>query len=284
MAGVDGQQAGAVKQLARALKELQQRSGRTLRSLEAEVMASDSSLSRYLTGSTVPPWATVEALCRALEVDPAEYRLLWDAANRSQPKPPSAPGPAAAPGPRWRPRLAGTRARGRWAWGAWGAFVGLLLGAVLASSVLLTDSAPERKPPQAQSAAQEAPRGAPASHDEIRTFISRATGNSLDHSLDKGLRLYAPNGMSYQRWTVHPLPDGASQLRNHATGACLDSSGSGFDARACGGAASQKWSLTRWADESVQIRSRTTGACLDDGGNAGLRALPCNRSASQRWG
>ncbi|WP_326587683.1 RICIN domain-containing protein [Streptomyces sp. NBC_01294] len=296
MAGVDGQHTSPGKQLGSALKALQQRSGRTLRSLESEVMISDSSLSRYLRGSTVPPWATVRDLCRALDADPADYRVLWEAADRCQPKPPAGAGGAPVPESRWRRRwrLAGVRLRSRWAWAAAGAFAGLLLGAALARFFLATDSAPgqapskapaQAQPPtQTQTAGGKARHGAPGSHDVARIFVNRATGNCLDHSLDQGLRSFAPNGMSYQRWTVHPHPDGTSELRNHATGACLDSSGSGLRTSACSAAASQKWLLTAWDDESVQVSSRSTGACLDDSGGAGLRALPCDRSDHQKWG
>ncbi|MFB7462577.1 RICIN domain-containing protein [Streptomyces sp. NPDC056224] len=295
MAGVDGRHAGAGKQLADALRELQQRSGRTLRSLESEVMISDSSLSRYLRGSTVPPWAIVRDLCRALDADPADYRVLWEAADRCQPKPPvSGAGPGAEPGPPswWRPtwqRAAAVRIRSRYAWAAGGVFLGLVLGTALTWAVLQPDNAaePTRDPAAAAAptAAGDKARGnGPASHDEVRNFVNRATGNCLDHSLDQGLRSFAPNGMSYQRWTVHPYPDGTSGLRNHATGACLDITGSGLRAAACGKASSQRWSLTPLADESVQVRSQTTGACLDDGGAAGLRAVPCNGSDQQKWG
>ncbi|WP_328929599.1 XRE family transcriptional regulator [Streptomyces sp. NBC_00190] len=292
MAGVDGQHAGAGKQLADALKELQQRSGRTLRSLESEVMISDSSLSRYLLGQTVPPWDTVRDLCRALDADPADYLVLWKAADRCQPKPPgggSSSKPAAEQGPPswWRPwqRLGVGRIRGRHAGAVGGVFVGLVLGAALTWAVLLPGSpASTRDPAAAPADGENAQDHRPSSHDEVRNFVNRATGNCLDHSLDKGLRSFAPNGMSYQRWTVHPNPDGTSELRNHATGACLDSSGSGLHAAACGRTSSQKWSLTSWADESVQVRSQTTGTCLDDGGTAGLRAVPCNRSDQQKWG
>ncbi|WP_432013633.1 helix-turn-helix domain-containing protein [Streptomyces cucumeris] len=52
-----------------------------MRSLESEVLISDSSLLRYLRGSTVPPWAIVRDLCRALGADPGEYRALWCASS-----------------------------------------------------------------------------------------------------------------------------------------------------------------------------------------------------------
>ncbi|MEU9717751.1 RICIN domain-containing protein [Streptomyces sp. NPDC047976] len=261
MADVDGRSPG--QQLGGALRALQQRSGRTLRSLESEVMISDSSLSRYLRGSTVPPWNTVRDLCRALGADPAEYRALWEAADRSQPAPPPAPPPRAAP---W--------SRGRWTWPAGAALAGLLLGAGLCR-LFLWPPEPAPEEPRAGAAA--------ASNDVVRIFVNRSTGSCLDHSLDQGLRSFPPNGMSYQRWTFHPLPDGTGTLRNHATGACLEGDDTGLSARSCGKSPSQRWKVTAWADASVEVRSAGTGQCLDDG-PGGLRARPCDRSDRQKWG
>ncbi|MFD7630991.1 RICIN domain-containing protein [Streptomyces sp. NPDC059851] len=291
MTGPGGQQPGAGQQLGNALRELQRRSGRTLRSLESEVMISDSSLSRYLRGSTVPPWATVRDLCRALGADPAEYRALWEAADRCQPKPPADPaGPAPAADTRWRRwrRTAGSWARHRWAWAVGGACAGLVCGGVLAPFVPWPPgSAPARgaAAPQESGSAHGAGagRGGAGLADHNRIFVNRVTGNCLDHSLDKGLRSFAPNGLSYQRWTVHPYPDGSSELRNHATGACLDDGASGLRGASCSRAASQKWTVTALADASVEVRSRASGTCLDDG-EQGLRTVPCDGSDGQKWG
>ncbi|MEU3556094.1 helix-turn-helix domain-containing protein [Streptomyces fragilis] len=74
----------AVRKLANALRGLQRTSGCTLRSLEAQVRISDSSLSRYLRGESVPVWPVVRDLCRAMGADPAEYRALWEAADRAR--------------------------------------------------------------------------------------------------------------------------------------------------------------------------------------------------------
>ncbi|WP_405978004.1 RICIN domain-containing protein [Streptomyces sp. NBC_00158] len=267
MADVDGRSPG--QRLGGALRDLQQRSGRTLRSLESEVMISDSSLSRYLRGSTVPPWNTVRDLCRALGADPAEYRALWEAADRSQPAP--VPVPAAAPpaSPWWR---------GRWRWPAGAALAGLLLGAGLCRLFLVPSGQAPAEPRAGATAAA-------ASHDVVRIFVNRSTGSCLDHSLDQGLRAFPPNGMSYQRWTFHPLQDGTGTgtLRNHATGACLEGDDTGLGARACGKSQAQKWKVTTWPDASVEVKSAGTGQCLDDG-PAGLHARPCDRSDRQKWG
>ncbi|MBO0654280.1 RICIN domain-containing protein [Streptomyces triculaminicus] len=315
MAGGDRRASSPARQLGNALRALQRRSGRTLRSLETEVQSSDSSLSRYFLGTTVPPWSTVRELCRVLGADHTEYRALWEAADRSQGRPPADPepaegpieGPADAPtgipahapadepadgpAPRARRRLGSLRTalRGRWAYATAGTVAGLLLGAALTSLTLQADPASTAGSRTTQAAGKErAPQHATGLSESVRIFVSRATGRCLDDSLDKRLRSYDCNGMSYQRWTVHPFPDGTRQLRNHATGACLADGEAELRAAPCSAsssaAAAQSWTVTTWPDESVELRSKATGACLDDDGNAGLRARPCDRSGHQKWG
>ncbi|MFD7031351.1 helix-turn-helix domain-containing protein [Streptomyces sp. NPDC059917] len=300
MTGVGGARPTPGQQLGSALKELQQRSGKTLRDLESEVMISDSSLSRYLRGTTVPPWATVRDLCRALGADPAPYKELWEAADRCQVK--AAPADAAPGGGSRGRRTHGAvmaRFANRWWAAGAGAMAGLLLGAVLTLVAVREDPAAGRRATAGPTGAVAAP-GADAKDpggkdagtpqgpdDQIRIFVNRATGSCLDHSLDKGMRSFAPNGMSYQRWTVHTRPDGASELKNHATGACLDGGGDGAGggarALSCSGSPAQQWSITHWSDASVEVRNRSTGRCLGDG-PAGLLTGSCDRSAAQRWG
>ncbi|GGW65587.1 helix-turn-helix domain-containing protein [Streptomyces griseoloalbus] len=81
MTGPQPDPRAAARKLGNALRSLQQQSGRTLRSLEAEIRISDSSLSRYFRGETVPAWPVVRDLCRALGADPTEYRALWEATD-----------------------------------------------------------------------------------------------------------------------------------------------------------------------------------------------------------
>jgi len=71
-------------QLAQQLRELRVSTGRSLKELERVTAASDSSLSRYLKGTSLPPWSVVESLCRAAGREPAPMRELWQDARREQ--------------------------------------------------------------------------------------------------------------------------------------------------------------------------------------------------------
>ncbi|WP_051852552.1 helix-turn-helix domain-containing protein [Streptomyces aureocirculatus] len=335
--------AAAARRLGGALRALQQRSGRTLRSLEEQVRISDSSLSRYFRGDIVPPWPVVRDVCRALGGDPTEYRALWEAADRSRPEPlpepaaerpqPAAepPQPAAEPsrpaaGPRPPAAARGARAsvrarlNARWACAAAGAAAGLLTGVVVTLLVLPYDSpsasraapvpsssvpsgpvpplhpspaAPPFSPARPADTVAKAPAGDGLPHsagagatrppEATRIFVSRATGNCLDDSLDKGLRSYACNGMPYQWWTVRRYADGARQLRNHATGKCLDHDPADLRTERCGAASSQKWVFAPGPDEAVGLRNADTGRCLEDDGRAGLRAVRCAPTRQQKW-
>ncbi|MFD3514799.1 helix-turn-helix domain-containing protein [Streptomyces sp. NPDC058657] len=97
MTGQRSDRRAAARKLGEALRSLQQQSGRTLRSLEAQVRISDSSLSRYFRGQTVPSWPVVRDLCRALDADPSAYRALWEAADPARSDDPAAPDHPARP-------------------------------------------------------------------------------------------------------------------------------------------------------------------------------------------
>ncbi|MCX4656893.1 helix-turn-helix domain-containing protein [Streptomyces microflavus] len=299
----------AARRLGAELRALQQSSGCTLRDLETRVRISDSSLSRYFRGNTVPPWATVRDLCRALGADPVAFRVLWEAADRDQPQ--SQPQPRTEPQPRpeppaqpeasvgvgdgdsadqpprprfWR-RVTGPESRGRWISATAGGVAGVVLGSFVTWFVLLPPDAPAGSAGGAGTVSDgAAAESGPGPSRPARIFVSRATGACLDHSLDQKLRTYACNGLSYQRWTVHKLPDGTHRLRNHATGACLDHGETGLRSVDCSASATQKWTFTTWPDDSVELRSAATAACLDDSVALGLRALPCTRTSRQKWG
>lgn len=268
--------------LGRALRELQQRSGCTLRSLESRVRISDSSLSRYFRGTTVPPWPTVRDLCRALGGDPAEFRVLWEAADRASAGPPPAAPPAAAgatpsepapaPAPAGGPRPR-TALRGRTAWAAAGAVVGVVIGAALTAWAWPA--------PPAGDAGTTTASGSQAAPPAGRIFVSRATGACLDSSLDQGLRAYECNGMPYQRWTVREVPGDGVQLRNHATGRCLDHD-AGLHAAVCDSSATQRWTLVPRDEAAVEVRNTQTHQCLD-ADRTSLRAVPCTRATRQMW-
>jgi transcriptional regulator with XRE-family HTH domain len=73
-----------VVRLGTKLQELQRRTGKSLKELESVVHVSDSSLSRYLAGRAVPPWAVVEGLSLLVGQDPASLHPLWDQAHRTR--------------------------------------------------------------------------------------------------------------------------------------------------------------------------------------------------------
>ncbi|MEU0117593.1 helix-turn-helix domain-containing protein [Streptomyces bobili] len=314
MTGQRPDDGAAARKLGDALRSLQQQSGRTLRSLETQVRISDSSLSRYFQGITVPPWAVVAQLCHVLGADPVRYRTLWEAADRSQPafsdrtplvaapqssgassatapepagtasplpepKPTPAPAPAGS-GVSWV-RKAAAWMRSRWAFALAGVLVGGVVGSLLTTLlVAVPGPAPAQR---ASGAAAWGPGNRPGRSDLVQPFINRATGRCLDHSLDHGLRTFACNGLSYQRWTVQALPDGTHHLRNHATGACLHDQGTKVRTGACDTTTSGKWNVRTSADESASLSNEATGACLEDS-TSGLRAAPCDDTDRHKWG
>lgn len=83
-------------ELAQELRRVRIQSGRSLKELEPITASSDSSLSRYLSGASIPPWSVVDALYRTAGRDPADLAPLWEAAQRTRFE-----------------RRAGERARGR---------------------------------------------------------------------------------------------------------------------------------------------------------------------------
>jgi transcriptional regulator with XRE-family HTH domain len=72
---------GAPGRLAVELRRLRELSGMSLRSLERKVHVSDSSLSRYLAGQSVPPWSVVVALSELAGRDPGPLQELWEHAR-----------------------------------------------------------------------------------------------------------------------------------------------------------------------------------------------------------
>ncbi|MFF3622732.1 helix-turn-helix domain-containing protein [Streptomyces sp. NPDC002467] len=77
-------------ELAGRLRALQELSGLGVRALARDSGLSSSSLSRYLSGQTVPPWPAVVALCRLVKRDPRPLRPLWERSSNPLPAPPKA--------------------------------------------------------------------------------------------------------------------------------------------------------------------------------------------------
>ncbi|MFF2086206.1 helix-turn-helix domain-containing protein [Nocardia sp. NPDC058176] len=86
-------------ELAARLRLIQELSGRGVRALARDTGLSSSSLSRYLSGQTVPPWPAVLALCRLVKRDPRPLRPLWDSATNPLPAPPKTSRQVAPPRP-----------------------------------------------------------------------------------------------------------------------------------------------------------------------------------------
>ncbi|MCX5010281.1 tetratricopeptide repeat protein [Streptomyces sp. NBC_00555] len=79
---------GPQDELAARLRLIQELSGLGVRALARDTGLSSSSLSRYLSGQTVPPWPAVIALCRLVKRDPRPLRPLWERSSNPLPAPP----------------------------------------------------------------------------------------------------------------------------------------------------------------------------------------------------
>ncbi|MEV6752760.1 tetratricopeptide repeat protein [Streptomyces sp. NPDC051214] len=75
-------------ELAARLRLIQELSGLGVRALARDAGLSSSSLSRYLSGQTLPPWPAVVALCRLVKRDPRPLRPLWERSSTPLPAPP----------------------------------------------------------------------------------------------------------------------------------------------------------------------------------------------------
>lgn len=71
----------AQEEFAARLREVRDRTGQSLRELQKSTFASDSALSRYFAGRTLPPWRVVEALCAQASTDPMSLRATWEQAR-----------------------------------------------------------------------------------------------------------------------------------------------------------------------------------------------------------
>ncbi|MFB7241799.1 hypothetical protein CW362_00235 [Streptomyces populi] len=82
------------EELTERLRQLRDLTGLSLRELAREVRGSSSSLSRYFSGQTVPPWPVVVALCRTAGRDPRPLRDVWERARCELRPAPAATSPA----------------------------------------------------------------------------------------------------------------------------------------------------------------------------------------------
>jgi hypothetical protein len=126
-----------------------------------------------------------------------------------------------------------------------------------------------------------------------------ATSRCLDDSTAYGndvLRGYDCLGNDYQAWTVvieESFPDAGLylvQLRNSATGRCLDDSTAyGNDVLrgyTCLNNRYQEWWMQDYGSFGYELASYATLRCLDDStayGNDVLRGYTCNGLNYQRW-
>ena len=72
---------GNEQSFAHQLRKLRERSGKTLRELQETTFVSDSALSRYLSGRTLPPWSTVVTICTHFGVEATRLRPAWERAR-----------------------------------------------------------------------------------------------------------------------------------------------------------------------------------------------------------
>jgi plasmid maintenance system antidote protein VapI len=76
-----GELASPISQLASALTQLQAASGLTIREVAEATMLSPSFISRVLSGDRLPTWDLTCALAALFGADPAELRVLFEAAH-----------------------------------------------------------------------------------------------------------------------------------------------------------------------------------------------------------
>ncbi|GAA2241719.1 hypothetical protein GCM10010145_04730 [Streptomyces ruber] len=289
-----GDGTGAVRELARALREAWQRSGRTLRSLEAELPISDSSLSRYLRGTTVPPWNVVRDLCGALGVDSTAYRALWEAANRTQPAtnpvPPATDPvpPAADPGPPTTDDAAPAATE---------------TAAPVAQAAPAAPATPDVPAPTTTPAR----RTAAPFRRRLRTLSPRWRGPwpsavvtgvvGLFLGVALTSRLQPPETAPAAPPPVTPTAEekirrgsgAAPNVRvftSRLDGYCLDDSlDFGLRTYSCNGMSYQRWTVDTYADGTARLRNHATGRCVDlaDGGPRAAQCVTGAGGRSQRW-
>jgi hypothetical protein len=117
-------------------------------------------------------------------------------------------------------------------------------------------------------------------YDVINTFRNQASGLCLDGGNSN--LLFTCNGTAWQQWNVHVWADGTRELRNVATGQCLDSVSMGVFTSPCDTSTDQSWYVLFWSDGTISLKNQYHGRCLED--NAGYAITSnCNASPAQSW-
>lgn len=126
--------------------------------------------------------------------------------------------------------------------------------------------------------------------DVVNTFQNAATGSCLDDNNNPGGGLHAQgcNGGVWQRWNVHIWNDGTRELKNVATGRCLDyyAPANLLRTLGCNKTTYQSWIVHGLNGGRIAFENQNArNTCLDDSFQAALRGYnPCNWGANQAWG
>lgn len=131
----------------------------------------------------------------------------------------------------------------------------------------------------------------PASASETKplTITNYISGTCLDTPLDGGNRVvvWHCNGDSNQKWRM--ISDNVFynpvQLKNEATGACLDWPGDNKVATwHCNGSDRQLWYRTSGYAGQIMFINKASGTCLDWSGLSNVVLWNCNDGYNQLWG
>jgi hypothetical protein len=119
------------------------------------------------------------------------------------------------------------------------------------------------------------------------TIPNFQTGKYLDHS-EYGMRAIAPNGGVYQKWWVQRWSDDTRQIKNHATGKCVEvNTQSQLIGVACDKSRRQSWYII-WNDYSADygyfsLKNQETGCVIDHSETYGLRCINYYGNGYQSW-
>jgi hypothetical protein len=119
--------------------------------------------------------------------------------------------------------------------------------------------------------------------DEVLRYRNQATNRCMDDS-SAGFRTWTCFQNSNQTWTAHLWNDGTWRFQNHATGRCIQATGSTtLRTWTCDSSEQQSWIITYWADGTRRLKNEYYGTCIDDSSGSGFRLNTCNSSTFQSW-